>query len=290
MTNILVTGAQGQVGSEIRQLSLKQEETNFFFANRQDLDITDIKKTESYLKEKKINTIINCAAYTAVDQAESDFLNADKVNNIAVHNIAKCCLEQDLKLIHLSTDYVFDGNTYKPYKENDAPNPISVYGKTKLSGEIAINKISPRNCCIVRTSWVYSTYGNNFLKKIIQLGKEKRKLSVVFDQIGSPTYAADLASTVLKIEKLLKNDSPETYNYTNEGVASWYDFAYQIIKSSKIDCLISPVEGDFFPTTAPRPSYSVLNKNKIREKYMIETPHWQESLHCCLNLLKKAKK
>ena len=234
MYNILVTGSNGQVGSEIKELSSSYN-CNFFFTTRDDLDITNEEKIKFFVNKNSINTIINCAAYTAVDKAEDDKTNADLVNRKAVKKLAKISKENDVKFIHISTDYVFDGKNFKPYCEEFQTNPNSVYGQTKLDGELEMMKINPRNSIIIRTSWVYSSFGNNFVKTMLRLGKEKDELGVIFDQIGTPTYARDLAKTMLDIIPKINNSKVEIYNYSNEGVLSWYDFAEEIMKMAKID-------------------------------------------------------
>ncbi len=281
MSNILVTGANGQLGSEIRALSAKSEST-FFFTDSDVLDITDKKAVESFVVTNQIEVIINCAAYTAVDKAEVNETNADKVNHLAVKYLAEISKDRDIKLIHVSTDYVFDGKNYKPYVEDDSVNPQSVYGVTKLAGEEAIKEISPKNSIIIRTSWVYSSFGANFVKTMLKLGKTKERLTVINDQVGTPTYARDLASAILEIIPQLDNDNPEIYHYSNEGVLSWYDFAKEIMKMAKLDCVIEPIATKDYPTPATRPHFSLLNKAKIKEKFDVEVPFWKDSLHECL--------
>ena len=281
MTNILVTGSNGQLGSEIKGLSSLYE-YNFFFTDRETLDISDEKDIKKFLESNKINTIINCAAYTAVDKAESDEENADKINHLAVKYLSQISKEKNIKLIHVSTDYVFNGEVYMPYIESDITNPNGVYGKTKLDGERAMQEINPLNSIIIRTSWVYSSFGANFVKTMLRLGKEKESLGVIFDQIGTPTYARDLARTILDIIPKIKNEKVEIYNYSNEGVLSWYDFAKEIMRMAKLDCKINPIETKEYPTPATRPHYSLLNKSKIKKEYNIAIPYWKDSLDKCL--------
>ena len=281
MSNILVTGANGQVGSEIRELSLENEH-KFFFTDSQDLDICDKERTENFCKENCVDIIINCAAYTAVDKAESESESADSVNHLAVKYLAEISKEHNIKLIHISTDYVFDGRNFKPYVETDATNPQGVYGKTKLEGENAILKINPENSMIIRTSWVYSSYGTNFVKTMLRLGKERDELGVIFDQVGTPTYARDLAETILAILPQLNNKNVELYHYSNEGVCSWYDFAKAIFELSEIGCDVNSIETKEYPTPAKRPHYSLLNKAKIKREYNITIPYWRDSLKECL--------
>jgi len=288
MHNILVTGSNGQVGSEIRALHVNYP-YNFFFTDRESLDITDETAVKNFIEENNINTIINCAAYTAVDKAESDAENADKINHLAVKNFAEIAKEKDIKLIHISTDYVFDGKNFKPYTEDDTTNPNGVYGATKLKGEQALLLVSPKNSIIVRTSWVYSSFGTNFVKTMLRLGKEKESLGVIFDQVGTPTYARDLAKAILDILPNIKNEKPEIYNYSNEGVLSWYDFAKEIMRMAKLDCQINPIETYEYPTPAQRPHYSLLNKAKIKKEFGISIPFWKDSLDECLKTMGERK-
>ena len=286
--NILVTGSNGQVGSELKELS-KDYSYNFFFTHRTNIDITNKEDIKNFCQTNNINTIINCAAYTAVDKAESDELNADLVNRKAVKKLALISKELNIKLIHISTDYVFDGKAFKPYCESFQTNPNSVYGKTKLDGENEMININPINSIIIRTSWVYSYYGNNFVKTMLRLGKEKESLGVIFDQVGTPTYAKDLARTILEIIPQIDNQKVEIYNYSNEGVLSWYDFAKEIMKMAKLDCKINPIETFQYPTPATRPHYSLLNKSKIKSTFNIEIPYWKDGLDDCLKRLGERK-
>ena len=288
MFNILVTGSNGQLGSEIKELS-KDYNYNFFFTARDDLDITNKENIREFCQKNSINVIINCAAYTAVDKAESDEINADLVNRKAVKKLALVSQELNIKLIHISTDYVFDGKNFKPYCEEYKTSPQSVYGKTKLDGENEMIKINPKNSIIVRTSWVYSSFGNNFVKTMLRLGKEKELLGVIFDQVGTPTYAKDLAKTILDIIPQINNDKVEIYNYSNEGVLSWYDFAKEIMKMAKLDCKINPIETFQYPTPAIRPHFSLLNKSKIKSTFNIEIPYWKDSLDECLKIMGERK-
>ena len=282
--NILVTGSNGQLGSEIRELSSNYSYT-FFFTDRTNIDITSKDSISSFCQTNNINIIINCAAYTAVDKAESDELNADLVNRKAVKKLALVSSELNIKLIHISTDYVFDGRNFKPYCEEFQTNPQGVYGKSKLDGELELLNINPLNSIIIRTSWVYSFYGNNFVKTMLRLGKEKDSLGVIFDQIGTPTYAKDLAKTILDIIPQIENRKVEIYNYSNEGVLSWYDFAKEIMKMAKLNCKINPIETFQYPTPAKRPHFSLLNKSKIKAKFNIEIPYWKDGLDDCLKRL-----
>jgi len=284
MINILVTGSNGQVGSEIQELS-KKYNYNFFFTDRETLDITHQETIKNFVEINNITTIINCAAYTAVDRAEKDKLNADKVNHLAVQYLAQISKDSNIKLIHISTDYVFNGKNYKPYTEVENTNPNSVYGKTKLDGENTIININPSNSIIIRASWVYSSFGTNFVKTMLRLGKDKDELGVIFDQVGTPTYARDLAIVILDILPRIESKTVEVYNYSNEGVLSWYDFAKEIMRMAKLDCKVNPIETKDYPTPATRPHYSLLNKSKIKDEFNIIIPYWKDSLDECLKVL-----
>ena len=288
MINILVTGSNGQLGSEIRELS-SQYEYNFFFTDREVLDITNQEVLKNFIDTNKINTIINCAAYTAVDKAEEDEVNADKINNLAVKYLSEISKEKNIKLVHVSTDYVFNGENFKPYFEDDATNPDGVYGKTKLDGEKAIREVNPLNSIIIRTSWVYSSFGNNFVKTMLRLGKERESLGVIFDQVGTPTYARDLAKAILDILQKINNKQVEIYNYSNEGVLSWYDFAQEIMRIAKLECRVNPIETREYPTPAKRPHFSLLNKSKIKTEFNITIPYWKDSLDECLKVMGERK-
>ena len=282
--NILVTGSMGQLGSEIKELASNYN-YNFFFTTRDDIDITSKDSIKEFCQTNSINVIINCAAYTAVDKAQSDIENADLVNRKAVKKLSIVAKELNIKLIHISTDYVFDGKNFKPYVEEFQTNPQSVYGKTKLDGENELLDINPLNSIIIRTSWVYSYYGNNFVKTMLRLGKEKEELGVIFDQVGTPTYAKDLAITILNIVPQIENSKVEIYNYSNEGVLSWYDFAKEIMKMAKLNCKIKAIETYQYPTPAKRPHFSLLNKSKIKSKFNLEIPYWKDGLDDCLKRL-----
>jgi len=288
MTNILVTGSQGQVGSELQLLS-KNYNYNFFFTDRDSLDITNQEEINNFVSTNNINTIINCAAYTAVDKAEDDRVNADKVNHLATKYLAQIAKDKDIQLIHISTDYVFDGKNYKPYNEDDKTNPNGVYGETKLVGEKAMQAINPKKSIIIRTSWVYSSFGTNFVKTMLRLGKEKDELNVIFDQVGTPTYAKDLAKVILDIIPNIKNEKVEIYNCSNEGVLSWYDFAKEIMRMAKLDCKINPIETKEYPTPAERPHYSLLNKAKIKKDFNLTISYWKDSLDTCLRIMGERK-
>lgn len=279
MQNILVTGANGQLGSEIKNLKTEFNNFNFFFTDVDELDITNIDATNNFVKNNNIELIINCAAYTAVDKAEQDTQTAYKINVTGAENLKIAAKNADIPFIHISTDYVFDGHNFKPYNENDITNPQSIYGKTKLEGE---KKISDYNKVInIRTSWLYSVYGNNFVKTIIKIAKQNPNINVVFDQIGTPTNAADLAIAILKIASFsLQNNKilTGTYHFSNEGACSWYDFAKIIIDLKNINCKVEAVSSKEFPRPAPRPFYSVLDKTKIKSTFNFSIPHWIDSL------------
>ncbi len=286
--NILVTGSNGQVGSEIKELSSNYF-YNFFFTDRNSIDITCKDSIRDYCKANDINVIINCAAYTAVDKAETDIENADIENRKAVKKLALISKELNIKLIHISTDYVFDGKNFKPYCEEFQTNPQGIYGKTKLDGENEMRDINPKDSIIIRTSWVYSSFRNNFVKTMLRLGKEKEFLGVIFDQVGTPTYARDLAKAILDIIPQIKNKKVEIYNYSNEGVLSWYDFAKEIMRMAKLNCKVNPIETFQYPTPAKRPHYSLLNKSKIKSTFNVEIPYWKDSLDECLIKLGERK-
>ena len=283
MSKILVTGAHGQVGTELNFLSSLLESHSFTFVDQNNLDITDAVAVIKFISTGNYSAIINCAAYTAVDKAETEKEIAFKVNADGAGNLAKAAQQFNAKFIHFSTDFIFDGTGSVPYTENDKPNPLSVYGASKLAGEEHVLE-NNSDAIIIRTSWVYSSFGNNFVRTILKLCKEREQLNVIFDQIGAPTYARDLAGAVLHIIQQ-KEWKPGIYNYSNEGVASWYDFAVAIRDIAGLKTKISPIETSQYPTPAVRPKYSVLNKNKIKETFGLEIPHWKESLEKCMKLL-----
>jgi dTDP-4-dehydrorhamnose reductase len=289
MYNILVTGANGQLGSEIKALAPKDLNYNFICTDVADLDICNHKDVATFIEAKQVNAIINCVAYTAVDKAEEQQGLSDNINHLAVANFAQLAKERHIKLLHISTDYVFDGTNHKPYLETDTPNPESVYGKTKLAGEQAMQRINPANSIIIRTSWVYSSYGNNFVKTMLRLGKDRDEINVVADQIGKPTNAADLAQAILSILPKLKNETVGLFHFSNEGVCSWYDFAKAIFEITGVAIKVNPIGSAQYPTPAKRPFYSVLNKASIKATYQLDIPHWQATLKCCLNKLKNPK-
>lgn len=282
MSNTLVTGANGQLGSELKDLSPRYPNDTFVFTDVAELDICNYSAVREFIVKNDIHTIINCAAYTAVDKAEEQEGLANAINHLAVANFAQMAKDINIKFIHISTDYVFDGTNHVPYQETDEPNPQSVYGATKLAGENAIQEINPANTIVIRTSWVYSKYGNNFVKTMLRLGSERDQLGVIVDQIGTPTYASDLAKAILEILPNVQNKNVEVYHYSNEGVCSWYDFAKAIFEIKDIEVKVNSIETYQYPTAAERPSYSVLNKSKIKQAYQLEIPHWRESLINCL--------
>jgi dTDP-4-dehydrorhamnose reductase len=286
--NILVTGSNGQLGSEIKDLVTNYKDFNFFFRDLPELNICDAEALNTFIFNQNIYAVINCAAYTAVDQAEEDVEIAEQVNSIGVLNLVNALKKVNGKLIHISTDYVFDGNHFSPYKESDSVSPVGVYGETKRAGELVILN-SSIDALVIRTSWLYSAYGNNFVKTMLKLGHERDELGVIFDQVGTPTYASDLAKTCLDI--LLDKSSEDIsmngkiYHYSNEGVTSWYDFAKAIMELGSIDCKVRPIETKDYPTPAKRPYYSVLNKTKIKKDFNIEIPYWRDSLEKCIQKL-----
>jgi len=288
MKKILVTGSNGQLGSEIREICSNHNQHNFIFTDIEELNITKMEDVKIFFENNDIDFIINCAAYTAVDKAENDIKNARLVNVLAVSNLAEKSANLNIPIIHISTDYVFSGDSNQPINESTPENPQSIYGKSKYDGE-EILIATTYNYIIIRTSWLYSTYGNNFLKTMLRLGNEKQNLNVVFDQIGTPTYAADLANAIIKItNQYFENNEIEygLYHYSNEGIASWYDFAYEIFEQKEINCKLTPILSSNYPTPAKRPFYSVFDKTKIKKTFDLEIPHWKQSLKICLEKMK----
>ena len=287
--NILVTGSNGQLGSEIKELATNYKKVDFIFKDLPELDICNFKALQAFIIDHNINAVINCAAYTAVDKAEEDAEIAEKVNSKGVLNLVNALNRVNGKLIHISTDYVFDGDHFFPYQESDPVSPIGVYGASKRAGELAVLN-SDIDSIVIRTSWLYSSYGNNFVKTMLRLGSEKENLGVIFDQVGTPTYAEDLAKTCLEIltgvnsVKISKNGN--LYHYSNEGVASWYDFAISIMELGGKNCKVSPIQTKDYPTLAKRPQYSVLNKSKIKTDFKIEIRYWRDSLKDCIEKIK----
>lgn len=291
MPTILVTGSKGQVGSELQDLAAQHPKHNFLFADVDTLDICDEQALTTYFKENKIDYCINCAAYTAVDKAESNMQAAFAVNVTGTKNLAFQCAVHKATFIQLSTDYVYHNDQNTPFKEDDPVNPKGVYASTKLDGERVAQEINP-STIIVRTSWVYSSHGHNFVKTMLRLGAERDALSVVYDQIGTPTYAFDLATALLKIIEALETaENKENlfgiYHFSNEGVTSWYDFAHAIFDESNLTCNLSAIESVEYPTPAKRPPFSLLHKGKIKSTFGVEVRHWREALKDCLSKLSK---
>ena len=288
MKNILVTGAYGQLGNEVRILSANYPDYNFMFTDVDSLDITDKNELIDFVTGNDIRYIINCAAYTAVDKAEDDAELCEKINATAVKNLGLAAAEAGAGIIHVSTDYVFDGTSCRPYSEDMPTKPCSVYGKTKLKGEKNLLKVCP-NAIIIRTAWLYSPFGNNFVKTMNKLGSERESLNVIFDQVGTPTYALDLADAILKaMDQTIDTDHDKggIYHFSNEGVCSWYDFTIKIHEIAGINtCKVNPIETKDYPTKAARPHYSVLNKTKIKQTFNITIPHWEASLKECIKEL-----
>ena len=282
---VLITGSKGQLGSEIKELASEYENLQCVFKDLPELDICDAEVLNTFIIDQHINAVINCAGYTAVDKAEEEALIAQKVNSEGVLSLANALKKVDGKLIHISTDYVFDGNHSQSYKESDPVSPVGVYGKTKRAGELAVLN-SSIDAIVIRTSWLYSMYGNNFVKTMLRIGNNKKSIQVVSDQIGTPTYTKDLAKTCLNIlsdagsTNISKKGS--LYHYSNEGVTSWYDFASAIMEISNIDCQVIPIETKDYPTLTKRPLYSVLDKSKIKSDFKVTIPHWRDSLANCI--------
>ena len=287
MARILITGAKGQLGNELKVVSGKYFGYDFIFTDIDTLDISDPLKTSQFIHEKKPDWIVNCAAYTQVDKAETDYQSALLVNGTSVKNIAASLKDSTCKLIHISTDYVFDGTANVPYNEFSIPNPVTAYGRSKLEGEKAA--LTHIGSMVIRTSWLYSSFGNNFVKTMIRLGNERESVNVVSDQTGSPTYALDLAKVIMHIiSGVIRNQiafNAGIYHYSDEGVCSWYDFATAIMEEDGINCKVNPILSADYPTTARRPAYSVLNKSKIKENYNITIPHWRASLQKCIKVM-----
>ncbi len=269
----LVVGSNGQLGNELKLLL----QDKAVYVDKDELDITDKQAVQNFVNGKNFEAIINCAAYTAVDKAESDEKLATLINVDGPRNLA----ETGVPLIHISTDYVFDGTNSKPYTEEDKPHPQTVYGRTKLASEQAVMKAA-ETAIVIRTAWLYSTFGNNFVKTMRRLGAERKSLNVVFDQVGTPTYAADLANAIVTILPQMKKGMKEIYHFSNEGVCSWYDFALAVMAQSDLDCQVMPIESKDYPTPAQRPHYSVLNKAKIKRDFGLKINNWAVSLAECV--------
>jgi dTDP-4-dehydrorhamnose reductase len=279
---ILVTGSNGQLGNELRLLAPAYSGDIFIFTDVAELDITNETDLDYFIDREKPAVIINCAAYTAVDKAEQEDNLAFLINATAVGNLSRAAAKHHSLLIHISTDYVFDGKGFKPYMEDDPTNPVSLYAKSKHAGEQQVQSYAGK-ALIIRTSWLYSEFGNNFVKTMMKYGREREQLNVVFDQTGTPTYARDLAQTILDIiQKQPVINGVEVFHFSNEGVASWYDFAKAIMEFSGINCKINPIETKEYPLPAVRPFYSVFNKSKIKQRFSIEIPYWRDSLQECM--------
>lgn len=287
MIYILVTGSNGQLGNELKVIANQFSKLQFTFTDVEELDITDYEATKAFLSSNTFDFCINCAAYTAVDKAESDIDAVFKLNVDAVKNVSRLSNEFGIKLIHISTDFVFDGKKSTPYLEDDFISPLNIYGKSKWEGEDACLSSNPKSL-IIRTSWLYSSFGNNFVKTMQRLGKEKGQINVIYDQVGTPTYAGDLADVILNIiNDFNNNENFGIFHYSNEGVCSWYDFAVAIMELSQLNCKVIPIEATEYPTPAKRAAYAVLNKKKIKESFHITIPHWRESLKKCISILDK---
>ena len=288
--NILITGANGQLGHCFRHLAARYPQWQFIFCSSSDLDIGHRRAVADFFKKRRIGWCVNCAAYTAVDKAESEPRQAARVNVRGAKNLAEACNESGIPLVQLSSDYVYHNRQNTPFREDDPVSPKSVYARTKLAGDRAVLKANPLSL-VIRTSWVYSEFGHNFVKTMLRLGAERPALNVVFDQIGTPTYAPDLAEAILQIIEKVENGEVSRQNaagiwhYSNEGVTSWYDFACAIFDIRKMRCQVSPIETRDFPTPAQRPPFSLLNKAKIKAAFDIQIPHWRASLKICLQKL-----
>jgi dTDP-4-dehydrorhamnose reductase len=280
---ILVTGVNGQLGKEMQAISKQYPEYHFLFVTKEELPIDDVEATQNYFDNHSIDVCVNCAAYTAVDRAEAEKDKAYIINSDAVGNLATLCKENNALFIHISTDYVFDGTATAPYKEDHPVNPIGIYGASKLKGEALAIQNNPASI-IIRTSWVYSSFGNNFVKTMLRLMKERESINVVADQQGCPTYAADLAKAIMEIISGT-TVNPGIYNFSNHGIITWYDFAVAIKELSGTDCTVNPIPTTQYPTPAKRPAYSVLDTTKIRDTFNVVIPEWKESLKRCLQIL-----
>jgi dTDP-4-dehydrorhamnose reductase len=285
---ILITGASGQLGQCFQQLALRYPQWSFIYTDAPELDITDAGAVDAFFKQHKPTWCINCAAYTAVDKAETDQALAAKINVTGARHLANAAHKYGARMVHFSTDYVYHNRQNTPFKEGDTESPKGVYARTKLQGDRAVLKASPE-AMVIRTSWVYAPVGHNFVKTMMRLGKERPSLSVVFDQIGTPTYAPDLATAVLNIMTQVEAEPTQNiggvWHYSNEGVTSWYDFACAVFELTGINCKVLPIETSAYPTPARRPPFSVLNKGKIKAAFNLDIPHWRDSLKDCLKAL-----
>lgn len=283
MQTILVTGSKGQLGNEMQIISKYYTQFNYLYTDIEELDICNQSAVEAFFNHNKIDYVVNCAAYTAVDKAEDEVELCYRINEHSVRILGEISKKHGARMIHISTDYVFDGTGHLPYTEDMPVCPATVYGKSKLAGENALLAVNPGSV-IIRTSWLYSSFGNNFVKTMLRLGKERENLNVVFDQIGTPTYAGDLAGAIMKII-CADEFVPGIYHYSNEGVCSWYDFTKAIHRIAGVVCNVLPIESKAYPAITPRPHYSVLNKQKIKTNYRIEIPYWEDSLVRCITIL-----
>lgn len=283
-SSVLVTGSRGQLGDAIRRRMDRFPAYTFTLTDIDELDLCDKKAVLDFVRRGRYAYIINCAAYTAVDRAESDAERCMRINRDAVGHLATAAREVSARLIHISTDYVFDGRATHPYREDDPTSPTSVYGRTKLAGEHVLLETLPADAVILRTAWLYSEVGNNFVKTMLRLGAERPEIRVVNDQLGSPTYAGDLAEAVLRV-LTAPTFHPGIYHYTDDGVCSWYDFARHILRTTHPTCIVRPIPTADYPTPAARPAYSVLDKTRIRQAYGVSIPRWQDSLDRCLQHL-----
>ena len=296
---ILVIGKNGQVGQSIQNLVNKTSNSNlsdygFVFVGRDELDLSNASNIQAYFEKNKFDVVINCAAFTDVEKAEVDENDASLINHIAVKEVATIAKKNNMKLIHISTDFVFDGDKREPYIESDKTSPVNIYGKTKLAGEFAAISIMKFNAIVLRSSWIYSEFGNNFVDTIIKNATLKGQLNIISDQFGTPTYANDLAETIIDIlnkDKFNEREMPsEIYHYSNEGECTWFDFAKEIVDILQIDCNLSPITSDDYPQLAKRPKYSVLSKKKISEEFDLNINYWKDSLKSCLQNLKLSNK
>ena len=277
MSNILVTGCDGQLGLQLKELSENYPNFQMVFSGISKLDVTEHDAVKRYFNENDFDFVINCAAYTSVDKAEGEPYKASEINHLAVENLAMICKDRNIGLIHISTDYVFDGSSDIPYAETDKPNPQTVYGKTKLEGEIALKAVNPKRSLIIRTSWLYSKFGNNFVSSIISKAKENKQIRVVNDQIGSPTSAFELAKVILEIIPKIDNKDVEVFHFSSSDECRWFDFAKEIFRGSDLDVNLQSISSADFSSLAPRPAYSALNCDKIKNRFGVSILDWKTS-------------
>ena len=285
MKTILITGANGQLGQELQFCLQNRADVTLLCTDVTELDITSQDAIDSYFENHTVDVLINCAAFTLVDKAENDEQLAHRINADAVRLLATACQVHGVRMVHISTDYVFDGYQNTPYVETDEPHPVTAYGRTKFEGEMAVTGILPNDAVIIRTAWLYSPHGKNFVKTMLSLGEARHAIKVVVDQVGSPTYALDLAQAIVDIVDH-HEWHPGVYHFSNEGAISWYDFTMSIFRIAGIKgCKVEPCRSEDFPTAAHRPAYSVLDKSKIKQTYGFTIPHWEASLQHCINLI-----